>query len=104
MAERFVIPDDLARAAASEGRGDWLAGLPALVARIAADWRIEVGDPSWGGAGAIRLCRVSELAEATVLLLERWLFARAVEASPYWVGMADLARTLYPLGGRFFGE
>jgi hypothetical protein len=26
----------------------------------------------------------------------RWLFARAVEASPYWPGMADLARTLYP--------
>jgi hypothetical protein len=25
----------------------------------------------------------------------RWLFARAVEASPYWAGMADLARTLY---------
>jgi hypothetical protein len=27
----------------------------------------------------------------------RWLFARAVEASPYWAGMADLARTLYAL-------
>ena len=53
MAERFVIPGDLARAAASEGRGDWLAGLPALVARIAADWRIEVGDPFLpGGATA----------------------------------------------------
>ena len=25
----------------------------------------------------------------------RWLFARAVEASPYWDGMADLAQTLY---------
>ena len=25
----------------------------------------------------------------------RWLFARAVEASPYSAGMADLARTLY---------
>jgi len=45
VAERFVIPDDLARAAAGEGREDWLAELPALVARIAADWRIEVGDP-----------------------------------------------------------
>ena len=31
MAERFVIPDDLARAAAREGRDDWLAELPALV-------------------------------------------------------------------------
>ena len=26
-----------------------------------------------------------------------WLFARAVEASPYWGGMADLAQTLYSL-------
>jgi hypothetical protein len=26
-----------------------------------------------------------------------WLFARAVEVSPYWGGMADLAQTLYPL-------
>ena len=45
MAERFVIPDDLAPAAAREGRDDWLAELPALVARIAADWQIEIGDP-----------------------------------------------------------
>jgi len=111
MAERFVIPDDLARAAASQGHEDWLARLPALVARIAAGWQLEIGDPflpggatawvaparddagkdfavkvgwphpeaaheadglrTWDGAGAIRLCRVKELAEATVLLLER---------------------------------
>jgi hypothetical protein len=45
VTERFVIPDDLAQAAAREGRDGWLAGLPALVARIAADWRIEVGAP-----------------------------------------------------------
>jgi streptomycin 6-kinase len=110
MAERFVIPDDLARTVAEEGRGDWLAGLPALVAQIAAGWRIEVGDPflpggttawvapardhggqdfvlkvcwrhpeavhepdglrAWAGAGAIRLYQAAELAEATVLLLE----------------------------------
>lgn len=53
VAERFVIPDDLARAADKEERGDWLAELPALVARIAADWQIEVGDPLLpGGATA----------------------------------------------------
>jgi streptomycin 6-kinase len=45
VAERFVIPDDLALTAANEGRGDWLAGLPALVARIAAGWQLEVADP-----------------------------------------------------------
>jgi streptomycin 6-kinase len=110
VAERFIVPDDLARAAAQEGRGDWLAGLPGLVARVAADWRIGVGDPflpggatawvapardqagrdlvlkvcwrhpeaaheadglrTWDGAGAIRLYRADELAEANVLLLE----------------------------------
>jgi streptomycin 6-kinase len=53
VAERFVIPDDLAQAAAKEGRGDWLAGLPALVAQIAADWQVETGDPFLpGGATA----------------------------------------------------
>jgi streptomycin 6-kinase len=111
VAERFVIPVDLARAAASEGRGDWLAGLPGLVAQVAADWQIDIGDPfvpggatswvapvrdhagadlvvkvcwphpeaaheadglrTWAGAGAIRLYQATELAEATVLLLER---------------------------------
>ena len=111
VAERFVIPDDLAQAAAREGRSDWLAGLPALVAQVAGDWQIEVGGPflpggatawvapardhagkdfvvkvcwrhpeavheadglrTWAGAGAIRLYKVNELAEATVLLLER---------------------------------
>ena len=122
VAERFVIPDDLARAAAKEGRGDWLAELPALVAQIAADWRIEVGDPflpggatawvapardhagkdfvlkvcwrhpeavheadglrAWAGAGAILLYQASELAEATVLLLERCRPGTQLRASP----------------------
>jgi hypothetical protein len=57
VAERFVISDNLARAAAGEGRDDWLAELPVLVARIAAEWRIEVGAPppgkrAGGGDGA----------------------------------------------------
>jgi streptomycin 6-kinase len=110
VSERFVIPDELARAAAAEERGGWLAGLPALVARIAAEWRIEVGSPflpggatawvapardagndlvlkvcwphpeaaheadglrTWDGAGAVRVHQATDLAEATVLLLER---------------------------------
>jgi streptomycin 6-kinase len=122
VAEHFVIPDDLARAAAHEGRGGWLAELPALIARIAADWQIEVGDPflpggatawvapardhagedfvlkvcwrhpeadheadglrTWAGAGAIRLYRAAELAEATVLLLERCRPGTQLRASP----------------------
>jgi streptomycin 6-kinase len=122
VAERFVIPDDLARAAAEEGRDDWLAELPALVARIAAGWQIEVDDPfrpggatawvaparddagkdfvlkvcwphpeavheadglrAWGGAGAIRLYQADELAEATVLLLERCRPGTQLRASP----------------------
>jgi streptomycin 6-kinase len=111
MAERFVIPDDLAQAAARERRDDWLAELPALVAQIAAERRIEVGPPFlpggmtawvapardhtgkdlvlkvgwphpeatheakglriWDGAGAIRVYQADELAQAMVLLLER---------------------------------
>jgi streptomycin 6-kinase len=122
MAERFVIPDDLAQAAAMEGRDDWLAELPALVARIAAEWGIEVGAPflpggmtawvaparddagkdlvlkvgwphpeaaheadglrAWDGAGAIRVYQANELAEATVLLLERCRPGTQLRASP----------------------
>jgi hypothetical protein len=47
VAERFVVPDDLARAAAGEGREDWLAELPALVARIAADGGSRSATPSF---------------------------------------------------------
>jgi streptomycin 6-kinase len=41
---------------------------------------------------AARMARLLDLDLSRILL---WLFARAVEASPYWTGMADLARTLY---------
>ena len=122
VSERFVIPDELAQASAMEGREDWLARLPALVARIAAEWRIEVGAPflpggmtawvaparddagndlvlkvgwphpeaaheadglrAWDGAGAIRVCQANELAEATVLLLERCRPGTPLRASP----------------------
>jgi streptomycin 6-kinase len=43
---------------------------------------------------ASRMARLLDLDLNRILL---WLFARAVEASPYWGGMADLAQTLYPL-------
>jgi streptomycin 6-kinase len=122
MADPFVIPGDLAQAAANEGRDGWLAGLPTLVARIAAEWRIEVGAPflpggmtawvapasddagrdlvlkvgwphpeaaheadglrAWDGSGAIRVYRVDERAEATVLLLERCRPGTQLRASP----------------------
>jgi streptomycin 6-kinase len=145
--ERFVIPDDLARAAAEEGRGDWLARLPALVARIAAGWQIEVGDPflpggatawvapasddagndlvlkvcwahpeaaheadglrTWGEAGAVRLYRAGELADAMVLLLERCRPGTQLRASPpeeHDLVIAGLLRRLWiepPPGHRF---
>jgi len=43
---------------------------------------------------ASRMARLLDLDLNRILL---WLFARAVEASPYWDGMADLAQTLYSL-------
>lgn len=147
VAEHFVIPDDLARAAAQEGRGDWLAELPALIAQIAAGWRIEVGDPflpggatawvapardlagedvvlkvcwrhpeaaqeadglrTWAGAGAIRLYQATELAEATVLLVERCRPGTQLRALPpdeHDLVIAGLLRRLWikpPSGHRF---
>ncbi|HUC12867.1 MAG TPA: aminoglycoside phosphotransferase family protein [Acidimicrobiales bacterium] len=122
MAHRFIIPEDLARAATKEGREGWLAELPVLVARVAASWQIEVDEPfrpggetawvapardhmgkesvlkvcwphpeaaheadglrSWGGAGAVRLYRADKLAEATVLLLERCRPGTQLRSSP----------------------
>src|ERR1700722_16825063 len=53
VAERFVIPDELERTVAGEGRGDWLGAVCGLVGGVAADWRIEVGAPFLpGGATA----------------------------------------------------
>jgi streptomycin 6-kinase len=147
VAERFVIPDELARAAAQQGRGDWLAGLPALLDQVAADWQIGVGDPflpggatawvapardhagrdlvlkvcwrhpeaaheadglrAWAGSGAIRLYRASDLAEATVLLLERCRPGTLLRSSPAHeqdVVVAGLLRRLWiepPAGHRF---
>jgi streptomycin 6-kinase len=147
VAGRFIIPDDLARAAAQEGRGDWLADLPALIARIAADRRIEVGEPflpggatawvapardhagndvvlkvcwrhpeavheadglrTWAGAGAIRLYQADELAEATVLLIERCRPGTQLRASPpeeHDLVIAGLLRRLWikPPSGHCF--
>ncbi len=44
------------------------------------------------GAVASRMARLLDLDLDRIF---RWLFARAVEASPYWAGTADLARSLY---------
>ena len=38
--------------------------------------------------------RMAHLLDLDLSRIQRWLFARAVEASPYWTGMAGLARTL----------
>jgi len=138
MARRLVVPEDLARAAAAEGREGWLAELPVLVERIAAGWHIEVDDPflpggqtawvapsrgdagrdlvlkvcwphpeaaheadglrTWDGAGAVLLYRAAELAEATVLLLERCrpgTQLRAAAAGEHDLVIASLLRRLW---------
>jgi streptomycin 6-kinase len=43
---RFVVPELLAKTAAREPEGrDWLTGLPAIVADLAAHWSLRIGDP-----------------------------------------------------------
>ncbi|MGH9104932.1 MAG: aminoglycoside phosphotransferase family protein [Acidimicrobiales bacterium] len=147
MAKRFVIPEDLGRAAAKEGREKWLSELPALVARIAAGWQLEVDDPflpggetawvapardgtgkdfvlkvcwphpeavheadglrCWGGAGSVLLYRANKLAEATVLLLERCRPGTQLRSLPpkeHDLVVAGLLRRLWtkpPPGHRF---
>jgi hypothetical protein len=110
VTQPFIVPEDLARAAINEGREEWLAELPVLVAPARDDTaKPHVGDPTYdvtqhifngvfiegldAGALASRMASLLDLDLDRILL---WLFARAVEASPYWLGMADLARTLAP--------
>ena len=76
---------------------------------LAIDPKPYVGDPAYDvtqhifngvfleGADAEALAaRMARLLDLDLHRILHWLFARAVEASPYWGGMADLARALYP--------
>jgi streptomycin 6-kinase len=72
VVQRFVIPDDLARAAAREERGDWLAGLPVLVARIVAEWRIEVGPPFLPGGMTAWVAPARDAAGNDLVLKVGW--------------------------------
>ena len=77
---------------------------------LAIDPKPYVGDPAYDvtqhifngvfleGADAEALAaRMARLLDLDLNRIPLWLFARAVEASPYWGGMANLAQTLYPL-------
>jgi streptomycin 6-kinase len=75
---------------------------------LAIDPKPYVGDPAYdvtqnifnsllikgadAGVLASRMARLLDLDPGRIM---RWPFARAVEASPYWAGMADLAGQLY---------
>lgn len=78
MTERFLIPDDLARAAGEEGRGGWLAELPAMVARIAADWQLEVGAPFLPGGATAWVAPASDDAGNELVLKVCWPHPEAV--------------------------
>ena len=76
---------------------------------LAIDPKPYVGDPTYDvtqhifngvfieGANARALAsRMAKLLDLDLNRVLLWLFARAVEASPYWTGMAELARRLAP--------
>ena len=74
---------------------------------LAIDPKPYIGDPAYdvtqhvfngvliegADVGALA-ARMAHLLDLDLSRVQLWLFARAVEASPYWTGMADLARTL----------
>jgi streptomycin 6-kinase len=91
---------------------DLHAGFPGRRARAVARHRPKpyIGDPAYDvtqhifngvfieGADAEALAsRMARLLDLDLNRILLWLLSRAVEASPYWGGMADLAQTLYPL-------
>ena len=74
---------------------------------LAIDPKPYVGDPAYdvtqhifngvfieGADAGVLAARMAHLLDLDLSRIQLWLFARAVEASPYWTGMADLARTL----------
>jgi streptomycin 6-kinase len=78
VAERFVIPDDLAAAAAKERRGDWLAKLPVLVAQISAEWQIEVYDSFLPGGATAWVAPARDYAGNDFVLKVCWRHPEAV--------------------------
>jgi streptomycin 6-kinase len=78
VAGRFVIPDDLAQAAADEGRAGWLAELPILVARIAANWQIKVDDPFLPGGATAWVAPARDDAGNSFVLKVGWPHPEAV--------------------------
>jgi streptomycin 6-kinase len=74
---------------------------------LAIDPKPYVGDPAYdvtqhifngvfleGASVDVLAARMAHLLDLDLNRILLWLFARSVEASPYWAGMADLARTL----------
>jgi streptomycin 6-kinase len=78
VARRFILPEDLARAAAREGREDWLDELPTLVARIAVGWHIEVDDPFLPGGQTAWVAPARDNAGNDLVLKVCWPHPEAV--------------------------
>jgi streptomycin 6-kinase len=96
VTEGFVIPGDLARAAASEGHTEWLAGLPALVARISAGWQIEVDGPFLPGGATAWVAPARDAAGNDLVLKVGWPHPEAVhEADGLRTWDGDGAARLY---------
>jgi streptomycin 6-kinase len=72
MAVPLAIPAGLARAAARQGRGDWLAELPALVARVTAAWQLELGDPFLPGGDTAWVAPARDAAGTDLVLKVGW--------------------------------
>ena len=101
VAERFVIPGDLARAVSDEGGGDWLTDLPALVAQIAADWQIEVGHPILPGGATAWVAPARDHAGRDLVLKVGWQHPQAAHeanALRTWAGAGAIR--LYRAGER----
>jgi streptomycin 6-kinase len=99
VAGRFVIPDDLARAAAQQGRLDWLARLPDLVTEVAAGWQIGVGDPFLPGGATAWVAPARDHTGRDLVLKVCWLHPEAAHEADgleAWAGAGAIR--LYQAG------
>ncbi len=69
---RFPVPDNLAAAAISDGRGDWLERLPSFVEMLAQRWSLRVGPPFQPGGQTAWVAPAEDSAGTPLVLKVMW--------------------------------
>jgi streptomycin 6-kinase len=89
MGVRFALPRNLGKAAAAEGRADWLETIPATVAAMAERWSLTVGEPFQPGGSTAWVAPARSRHFGPVVLKVAWRHPEAyheADALRQWRG------------------